>query len=74
MSFNSHKRKLLDESEPLAHRGSHGRSCALLVAQKLGLTRDAVIERVAQNSSVDLHNPQSSADLLIALAELESMR
>ncbi len=44
MSFNSHKRKVLDESEPLQHRASHARSCALHVANALGLERDAVIE------------------------------
>ncbi|WJO19801.1 hypothetical protein LU688_16045 [Pseudomonas soli] len=74
MSFNSHKKKLLDETEPLSHRASHARSCALLVAQKLGLTRDDVIELVARQTGVDLHKPQSVAELLIALADLERVR
>lgn len=74
MSFNSHKKKLLDDTEPLSHRASHARSCALLVAQKSGLTRDAVIELVARQTGVDLHRPQSVAELLTALAYLEKIR
>ncbi|SDG87453.1 hypothetical protein SAMN05216588_101267 [Pseudomonas flavescens] len=74
MSFNSHRRKLLDERSPLSHRASHARSCALLVAQKLGLQRDDVIEQVARKTGVDLDEPRSPAELLIALVELESMR
>ncbi|MFJ9993311.1 hypothetical protein ACIQSO_21565 [Pseudomonas putida] len=74
MSFNSHKKKLLDESEPLLHRASHARSCALLVAQKVGLTRDDLIELVARQTGVDLHKPQSAAELLTALADLEKIR
>ena len=74
MSFNSHKKKLLDDIEPLSHRASHARSCALLVAQKIGLPRDAVIELVARQTGVNLHKPQSVAELLIALAELEKIR
>ncbi|MGE8359615.1 hypothetical protein [Pseudomonas sp.] len=64
----------MDESEALSHRASHARSCALLVAQKLGIKREAVIERIARKTGVDLHEPQSTTELLIALTELESMR
>jgi hypothetical protein len=74
MSFNSHKRKLLDETESLAHRASHARSCALHVANKLGLGREAIIERVAQESGVSLHNPGSVAQLLSAFWTLESIK
>lgn len=74
MSFNSHKKKLLDETEPLSHRASHARSCALLVARKIGLSRDALIEMVARQTGVNLHKPQSVAELLIALADLEKIR
>ncbi len=74
MSFNSHRRKLLDESEPLSRRASHARSCALLVAKKFGLKREDVIELLASKIGVNLHEPQSSAELLIALVELENMR
>ncbi len=74
MSFNSHRRMLLDESQPFSHRASHARSCALLVSRKVGLTRDAIIELVQSKTSVDLHAPQSAGELLIALEELENMR
>ncbi|MBL8508359.1 MAG: hypothetical protein JNM11_07810 [Chitinimonas sp.] len=74
MSFSSHRRKLLDETLPFSHRASHARSCALHVANKLGLAREAIIERVAQQSGVSLHRPENGAQLLAALAVLESMR
>lgn len=74
MSFNSHRRMLLDESQPFSHRASHARSCALLVSRKLGVERDTLIELVQSKTGVDLHAPQSSGELLIALEELENMR
>jgi hypothetical protein len=74
MSFNSHRRKLLDESEPIEHRASHARSCALHVANALGLTRESVIELVAKESGVDLHRPGSVAELMSAFATLEALR
>lgn len=74
MSFNSHRRMLLDESQPFSHRASHARSCALLVSRKLRVERDTLIELVQSKTGVDLHAPQSSDELLIALEELENMR
>ena len=74
MSFNSHRRKLLDESEPLEHRASHARSCALHVANKLGLEREVVIELVASETGVSLHDPESAAHLMIAYEALERIR
>ncbi len=74
MSFNSHKRKLLDEAEPIEHRVSHARSCALHVANKLGLKRDAVIELVAQQTGVNLDQPISVANLLKAFEFLDTLR
>ncbi len=74
MSFNSHRRKLLDESEPLEHRASHARSCALHVAKKLGLEREAVIELVASQTGVNLLNLESPNHLIVALEALERIR
>lgn len=74
MSFSSNRRKLLDETEPLEHRASHARSCALHVANKLGLKREAVIELVAQRTGVRLDQPGSAAALLKAFEELEALR
>lgn len=74
MSFNSHRRKLLDESKPLEHRASHMRSCALHVANKLGLEREVVMQLVARETGVSLYNPKSAAELMIAYEALEKMR
>jgi hypothetical protein len=74
MSFNSHRRKLLDESEPLEHRASHARSCALHVANKLGLEREVVIELVASETDVSLHDPESVVHLMVAYEALERIR
>ena len=74
MSFSSHRRKLLDKTAPFEHRASHARSCALHVANKLGLKREAVIELVAQQTGVSLHQPRSEASLLNALEALEALR
>jgi hypothetical protein len=45
-----------------------------LVSRKLGVERDTLIELVQRKTGVDLHTPQSSGELLIALEELENMR
>jgi hypothetical protein len=41
MSFSSHRSALQDDSLPLEQRASHARSCALHVANKLGVKREA---------------------------------
>lgn len=74
MSFSSNRKKLLDESEPLEHRASNARSCALHVANKLGVKREVVIELVAQQTGVSFHQPKSAADLLKAFEALEQIR
>ena len=74
MSFNSHRRKVLNESEPLQHRASHARSCALHVANALNLERDDVIELVAKETGVNLHNLESAAHLIAAFEALERIR
>ncbi len=74
MSFIAHKRKIFDESESLEHRTSHARSCALLVANNLGVTREIVIELVAQKSGVDLHDPGSVERLILAFEALTAIR
>lgn len=74
MSWNSHRRKLLDGSQPLAHRASHLRSCALLLAQKRGVTRAQIIALVLEHSGVSLDEPADAAALLRAFTALEALR
>lgn len=74
MSFSSHRKAVLDESRPLSHRASHARSCALHVANKLGIRRDAVLHEVAARTGVDLNQPSDAEQLLKAFALLEALR
>lgn len=74
MSWNSHRRKLPDESQPLAQRASHLRSCALLLTQERGVTRAAIIARVLEDSGVSLDEPADAAALLRAFTALEALR
>lgn len=74
MSFSSHRKKLLDDTEPLEHRASHARSCALHVANKLGIKREMVIELIARQTGVNLYSPENTAQLLLAFAALENLR
>lgn len=74
MSFNSHRRKLLDETLPLEYRASHARSCALHLANKLGLEREEVISLIAQRTGVSLHEPGSATNLVKALDAMEALR
>lgn len=74
MSFSSHRRKVLDGEESLEHRASHARSCALHVANKLGISREAVIDRVLCLSGVSLHLPKDAERLLTAFSLLEKIR
>jgi hypothetical protein len=63
MSFNSYRKKLLNELEPQEHRASQARSCALHVANKLGVKREVVIALVAERSGVNFHHPESVESL-----------
>jgi hypothetical protein len=54
VSFSSNRRDALDEQLPLLNRASHARSCAMLVAHKLQVHRDIVIERVRELTNVDM--------------------
>nr|WP_297530054.1 hypothetical protein [uncultured Roseateles sp.] len=74
MSFSSNRKAVFDESLPLAHRASHARSCALHVANKLGVPRSAVFVEVARRTRVDLDHPASVAEVLRAFALLEELR
>ena len=74
MSFSSHRRALQDDTLSLEHRASHVRSCALHVANKLGVKREVVIESVTQRTGVNLHTPNDAEALLTAFKFLEALR
>jgi len=74
MSFSSHRRALQDDSISLEHRASHARSCALHVANKLGVKREVVIEILTQRTGVNLHAAPSGDALLVAFKFLEALR
>ena len=74
MSYSSHRHATLDESLPLANRASHARSCAIHVANKLGVKRDAVIASIAASTGVSLHQPGSGTELNIAMAAMDVLR
>jgi hypothetical protein len=74
MSYSVHRRKVADATVPLEHRASHARSCALHVANKLAVKRSAVLERVKQQSGIDLDMPGSDEALAAAFASIEALR
>jgi hypothetical protein len=74
MSYSSHRKAVRNPSLPFPHRASHLRPCALLVANKLAVSRDAVIDAVKSATGIDLHAPEDVGALERALAALEDMR
>ena len=73
MSYSSNRRNALDETQPLAHRASRARSCAMLVAQKFRVHRDVVIDRVRRESGIDMH-AMTTDDIVAVIAFLEDLR
>lgn len=74
MSFSANKRDALDVTLPVAHRMSHLRSCAVLVAEKYRVARSIVIERVAAKTGVDITQAASDAEIERAAAALTQLR
>ena len=74
MSFNSHRRKVLDESIPLSHRASHLRSCLNHVANKLNMSQENLLDKITVDIGVDLNTIESDTDVLLGLEILESLR
>ena len=74
MSFDSHRRKVLDESIPLSHRASHLRSCLNHVANKLNMSQENLLDKITVDIGVDLNTIESDTDLLLGLEILESLR
>ena len=74
MSFDSHRRKVLDENIPLSHRASHLHSCLNHVANKLNMSRENLLDKITVDIGVDLNTIESDTDLLLGLEILESLR
>jgi len=74
MSHSSHRKAARDATRPIDHRASHARSCALHVANRLGIKRDKLIEIVRERTGSDLHNPSDANELLLALDFMEAMQ
>lgn len=74
MSFDSHRRKVLDENIPLSHRASHLRSCLNHVANKLNMSREDLLDKITVGIGVDLNTIESDTDVLLGLEILESLR
>lgn len=74
MSFDSHRRKVLDENIPLSHRASHLRSCLNHVANKLNISREDLLDKITVDIGVDLNTIKSDTDVLLGLEILESLR
>ena len=74
MSYSSNRRDALDATMPFAHRASHARSCAMLLAQKFRVPRDLVLDLVGELSGIDMHAMQTDEDIATAISLLESLR
>jgi hypothetical protein len=73
MSHSSSRKRVLDDSLPLAHRASHARSCVNHVAARLNISREQLIELLARETGVDLNSPDNLDDLLRAFQHMESL-
>lgn len=74
MSYSSHRRAVLDATAAPAHRASHARSCALLIAGKLGVHRDAVIAWLQRKAGIDLNIVNDHDTLLRVQPLLDALR
>jgi hypothetical protein len=74
MSYTAHRRIASDVAEPLPHRASSARSCALHVAQKLRVPRSQIIAAVLGVTGVDLEQPSSGEAIVSAIEYLELLR
>ena len=74
MSYNSHRRKAVDINQPLAHRASHARTCAVCVCEKFGVSRATVFDEVRKTTDVDLNAGASSTDIINAIYALDLLK
>jgi hypothetical protein len=74
MAYTAHRRRARDVAEPLPHRASSARSCALHVAEKLRVRRSEVISAVLEETGVDLKGQPSGDAIIKAIEYLELLR
>ena len=68
------RKNALDESQPLLHRASRARSCAMLISEKFRIHRDVVIEHDRELTGVDMHNMSSSVQIAKVIEVMERLR
>lgn len=74
MSFSAHKRDALDATEPVLHRMSHLRSCAMLMGQKYRVPRSEIIDRVRELSGVDIMQPATDEEIHRAVEAMVNIK
>lgn len=73
MSHSSSRKKVLDSTLPLASRASHARSCVNHVANRVGMTREALLIKIENDTGVNLECLRSEDELLKAYYYFESL-
>lgn len=74
MSFSSHRKKALDENQPIAHRASHARSCAVCVCEKYRVPRSKVLEEIQKITGVNLNDVTSHNEIVNAMEAMEGLK
>lgn len=73
MSHSSSRKKVLDSTLPFTSRASHARSCVNHVANRVGMTREALLNKIMSDTGVNLDCPLSEEELLKAYHYFESL-
>lgn len=73
MSHNSERNRVRDPSRPFLHRASSARSCAIHVANRLGMKRDELIALVEVETGISLHRPGTPERLMLAFEHMQRM-
>jgi hypothetical protein len=74
MSYSANMRDARDDRLPLQHRVSHLRSCANHMAQKYGVPRSAILERIQIKPAYAPDELPSSEAVLRAAAMLDQIK
>jgi hypothetical protein len=74
MSYSTHRRQSLDSSIPLGHRISHVRSCAVHMAQKYGVRRSVILERIGIMDGYEEGAYPTSAEIEATIGKLDEIK